>query len=75
MKDAPLKELISGDLSDDAVLAEALRQLRRHPVISQARAEVQRRADLAREQLAILPEGEAKDALLQICSELVNRAS
>ena len=73
--DAPLKELISGDLSDDAVLAEALRQLRRHPVISQARAEVQRRADLAREQLAILPEGEAKDALLQICSELVNRAS
>lgn len=73
--DAELKRLIAGDLSDDAVLADALAQLRAHPVIGQARAEVQRRADLARGYLSPLPEGAAKDALLQVCHDLVNRAS
>lgn len=73
--DAALKELISSDLSDDDTLAEALRQLRGHRVIDQARAEVQRRAEVARGYLEPLPGGAAKDALLKVCADLVNRAS
>ena len=37
------------------------------------KAEVERHADVARAHLAPLPEGEAKDALLQVCTDLVER--
>ncbi|GAB2493113.1 polyprenyl synthetase family protein [Luteococcus sediminum] len=73
--DQALKELISSDLSDDARLADALEQLRAHPVIEQARAEVQRHADLALAHLESLPDGEAKQALSRICLDLVGRSN
>jgi len=72
--DQPLKDLLAGDLSDDAALAEALAALRAHPVVEKARAEVRRHADLARQHLAPLPEGEAKQLLLQVCEDLVERS-
>ncbi|MFV0430001.1 MAG: polyprenyl synthetase family protein [Arachnia sp.] len=71
--DAALQELIAGDLSDDAELARTLAHLRQHPIIDRARAELERRADVARSRLDGLTEGEAKDALLRVCDDLVNR--
>lgn len=73
--DADLLALIDGDLSTDEALAEALAGLRAHPVMGRAKAEVERHADVARAHLAPLPDGEAKDALLQVCSDLVERTN
>lgn len=73
--DAELLALIDGDLSDDAVLADVLAQLRAHPVMERAKAEVERRADIARAHLAPLPDCEAKDALLKVCTDLVERTA
>ncbi|HJE51352.1 MAG TPA: polyprenyl synthetase family protein [Tessaracoccus flavescens] len=73
--DAALLELIDGDLSSDAALADALAGLRAHPIMGRAKAEVERRADIARGHLAPLPEGPAKDALLKVCSDLVDRTN
>lgn len=73
--DDQLKALVASDLSGDEALAKALEGLRAHPVIGQARAEVQRRADRARGSLAPLPEGPAKDALLAVCDDLVTRSA
>lgn len=71
--DAELLALLDGDLSSDAVLAEALEQLRAHPVMDGAQAAVERHAAAAREILVPLPDGNAKQALLDICDELVDR--
>ena len=53
--DARLLELLDSDLRADAALAEVLDLLRRHRCIDEARAEVRRRADLARPLLEPLP--------------------
>ena len=73
--DAELLALIDGDLSDDATLARTLGMLREHPVMQRAEAVVHEHADKARAHLADLPDGDAKDALLQVCDELVTRTS
>ncbi|MHA6512456.1 polyprenyl synthetase family protein [Tessaracoccus sp. Z1128] len=73
--DAELLALIDGDLSGDAALARVLAALRSHPVMHRAKAEVERRADLARNHLAPLPDGVAKDALLKVCTDLVDRTA
>ncbi|MHA7861080.1 polyprenyl synthetase family protein [Tessaracoccus sp. Y36] len=73
--DADLLALIDGDLSSDEDLEAALEGLKAHPVMGRAKAEVERHADIARAHLAPLPEGEAKDALLQVCTDLVERTS
>ncbi len=73
--DAALKDLVASDLSDQAKLAQALAALRGHRVIGEARAELNRRADLARSYLEPLPDGPAKDALLQTTRDLINRSS
>lgn len=73
--DAELKELLAGDLSSDEALARAIAALRSHRVIDEARAEVRRRADLARAHLAPLPDGEAKELLFKVCDDLVDRSA
>ncbi|MGA4508817.1 polyprenyl synthetase family protein [Propionibacteriaceae bacterium G1746] len=73
--DAALVARIDADLADEAELASVLAELRAHPVIEAARAEVNRRAELARGHLAVLPEGQAKDALLRVCDDIANRVS
>ncbi|MCP2377682.1 polyprenyl synthetase family protein [Cutibacterium modestum] len=73
--DAELKKMLDADLSDDAVLADVLEQLRANHVIEEARAEIQRRADRARTHLTPLPDGEAKQALDALCDEVVSRSS
>ena len=73
--DARLLELLDSDLRDDDALAEALRLLRRHPAVDQARAEVERRAEQARGLLADLPVGPARTALEELCDSVVNRSA
>ncbi|MDN5769545.1 MAG: polyprenyl synthetase family protein [Microlunatus sp.] len=73
--DARLLELLDTALQDDAELTEALRLLRRHPALDQARAEVQRRSDRARCHLTDLPAGPARDALDELCDSVVTRSA
>ena len=60
---ARLRELLSGDLTDDERLAEALRLLRVHPAMDEARARLTGCVEQARQIVATLPEGPARDAL------------
>lgn len=74
-EDARLLGLLDGDLSGDDEHAEALALLRAHPVMQAAQAEVVRWAEQAREALAPLPEGPAKDALAALCDQVVGRTA
>jgi heptaprenyl diphosphate synthase len=72
-EDADLLAALDGDLSDDAALAGVLKQLREHSVMAEA-AEVTRFwGAQARESLAGLPEGDARDALESLCDVIANR--
>ncbi|MFE0002051.1 polyprenyl synthetase family protein [[Kitasatospora] papulosa] len=73
-EDEELVELLDGDLADDARLAEALRRLRAHPALEQARRDTVRYAQEARATLAPLPECYAKAALEELCDAVVHRA-
>lgn len=73
--DQELKKLLAADLSSDDALERALQGLRANHVIGEARADIQRRADLARAHLASLPAGEHRDALAALCDEVVSRSS
>ncbi|MFJ9028305.1 polyprenyl synthetase family protein [Streptomyces sp. NPDC102274] len=72
--DLALVELLDGDLADDERLAEALRLLRAHPALEQARRDTVRYAQEARATLTPLPEGYAKSALIELCDAVVHRA-
>jgi heptaprenyl diphosphate synthase len=71
--DGRLLGLLDRGLADDADHAEALRLLRAHPAVAAAQAEVRRWAQDARDVLAPLPEGPAKDALVALCDQVVGR--
>ena len=73
--DERLRQLLSGSIEDADELAEALALMRAHPALAEARAEISRRADLAKAHLAPLPEGEAKNALLALCDQVVQRSA
>jgi heptaprenyl diphosphate synthase len=73
-EDRRLVELLDRDLSDDAAHAEALRLLRAHPALEQARRDTVRYADAARATLTPLPECSAKQALEGLCDAVVHRA-
>jgi heptaprenyl diphosphate synthase len=62
-EDERLLSLLAGDLADDALHAEALALLRRHPAMTEARAHVLAIAVEAQELLKVLPEGPVRDAL------------
>ncbi|MFB6986347.1 polyprenyl synthetase family protein [Streptomyces sp. NPDC056304] len=72
--DLELVELLDGDLSDDARHAEALRRLRAHPALEEARRDAVRYAQEARRTLAPLPDCYAKAALEELCDAVVHRA-
>nr|WP_202449661.1 polyprenyl synthetase family protein [Streptomyces sp. SID4917] len=73
-EDLALVELLDGDLADDARHAEALRRLRVHPALEQARRDTVRYAEEARATLTPLPECYAKSALVELCDAVVHRA-
>jgi heptaprenyl diphosphate synthase len=61
--DARLRELLAADLTDDALHAETLDLLRKHPAMDEARRYVLERAREAQELLKVLPDGPVKTAL------------
>jgi heptaprenyl diphosphate synthase len=67
--------LLDGDLSDDAVLAEAVTALREHPATAGAQAEARRWAVSAVECLDALPDGPAKRALRDFAEAVVARSA
>ena len=73
--DARLLELISGELTDDALHAEALDLLRRHPAMDQARAYVVDRATEAKALLGVLPAGPVREALEAFADVVATRSS
>jgi heptaprenyl diphosphate synthase len=72
--DRRLCELLDGDLTDDGRHAEALKLLRAHPALEQARRDTVRYAEEARATLAPLPDCSAKAALAGLCEAVVHRA-
>ncbi|WP_246455976.1 polyprenyl synthetase family protein [Nocardioides mesophilus] len=69
--DARLLELLEEDLTDDSLHAEALRLLRAHPAMAEARSYVQERAAEARELLTVLPDGSPVREALDAFAELI----
>ncbi|MFF4651116.1 polyprenyl synthetase family protein [Streptomyces sp. NPDC001380] len=71
--DTRLRELLDGDLADDARHAEALGLLRRHPALERARRETLQYADEARALLGRLPHCPARAALEGLCDAVAVR--
>ncbi|WP_246227601.1 polyprenyl synthetase family protein [Propioniciclava coleopterorum] len=71
--DERLLDLTSRPLDDEDEVAEALAALRAHRVMDEARAEVGRRAEVARGYLSRLPEGPAREALSALCDQVAFR--
>jgi len=71
---ARLRELLrSGDLTDDALHAEALTLLRAHPAMDRARLDLRRWAEDARNELLTLPDIPARAAFEALCDFVVSR--
>jgi heptaprenyl diphosphate synthase len=67
--------LSSGEITDDALLGEALTLLRAHPAIEESRAVVAEHAEAARALLGGLPAGAARDSLAGLCDLVVHRTA
>ncbi|MGH3347018.1 MAG: polyprenyl synthetase family protein, partial [Nocardioides sp.] len=73
--DARLRELLDGDLTDDARHAEALALLRAHPALDEARGYVIARAHEAKALLSALPEGPVRHALEEFADVVATRTA
>jgi len=71
--DARLRELLGGDLRDDARHAEALGLLRVHPALERAREQTRAVGAQARAALDRLPSSAAKAALVALVESVVER--
>lgn len=71
--DSRLKELLSGPITDEDDVQWAIKALREHPAMEQARDYVRAEADAARALLDKLPAGPARDALDQVCTRSTER--
>jgi heptaprenyl diphosphate synthase len=65
--------LDEADLSDEALLAEALALLRGHPAVAESRADVLSRAQEARNEIMALPDTPARAAFLALCDFVEKR--
>ncbi len=73
--DARLRELLGGELADDALHAEALGLLRAHPAMAEAKAYVAAEAAAAKSLLQVLPEGTVRTALEAFADVVADRSS
>ncbi|WP_408003847.1 polyprenyl synthetase family protein [Puerhibacterium puerhi] len=73
--DEDLLALLDGDLSSDAVLADAVERLRAHDVLAETRGLAVRWAREAAAELDPLPEGPVKEALVRFATALADRAA
>ena len=71
--DARLRELLGGDLRDDARHAEALGLLRAHPALDRAREQTRAVGAQALAALTPLPDSDAKAALVALVDSVVDR--
>ncbi|RJL22603.1 polyprenyl synthetase family protein [Bailinhaonella thermotolerans] len=71
--DARLRDLVTSDLTHHDRHAEALALLRENPAMARARAELQRWADRAREDILTLPDIPARAAFESLCDYVVKR--
>ncbi|WP_155884656.1 polyprenyl synthetase family protein [Actinomadura flavalba] len=71
--DARLRHLLTQDLTDDALHAEALTLLRAHPAMDRARSDLRRWAEDARDQLLTLPPLPSRDAFTGLCDYVITR--
>ena len=67
--------LLDGDLAEDAVLADLVSRLRRHPATGAARSAAARWAQEAADSLSSLPSSDAREALRDFAIALVTRTS
>lgn len=68
-----LHDLLAGDLTDDAALAEALGLLRRHPALDAARGTLREHVADARAVAEQLPAGPVREALLGLTAVVADR--
>jgi heptaprenyl diphosphate synthase len=73
--EARLRELVAAPVTDDSDHAEALRLLRSSSALTQAAEMLEVYADRARERLAVVPDGEVREALSALCDYVVTRSS
>jgi heptaprenyl diphosphate synthase len=74
--DERLRDLLSrGGLTDDSQHAEALALLRAHPAMGAARADLRRWSDIARAEVAGLPDIPARGAFEMMCDFVMGRSS
>ncbi len=73
--DARLLDLLAADLTDDALHAEALRLLRAHSAMAEARAYVINLAGEAKALLKVLPEGSVRSALEAFADVVATRTA
>ncbi|WP_225992931.1 polyprenyl synthetase family protein [Actinomadura rudentiformis] len=71
--DARLRELLTQDLTDDTLHAEALALLRAHPAMDRARTDLRRWAEDARAELETLPDIPVRAAFTGLCDYVVSR--
>ncbi len=72
--DAELKALLTGDLTDDVALRDALAGLRSHPAMAQAQQTLVGQVDRARAVAGELPDGEVRSALLDLSDYVLARS-
>lgn len=73
--DARLKDLVSRPLSDESEVLEALKLLRAHPALEEARDFVRGQADAAQQLLSVLPPSTSRQALEDLCQVVIERMS
>ena len=73
--DARLREILSAPITDEAVVASTLSQLRTHKALANAREVLKEYADRARSELGVLPAGPARDALFSLCEAIITRTA
>ena len=73
--DNELKKILSAPITDEAIVESTLATLRTHKAMEQSRALVQRYADEAKALLNSLPDGAAKNALINLSDAVITRTS
>ena len=73
--DHELKKILSGPITDEAVVTRTLAELRTHVALEASRRLLKQYADEAQLDLNDLPDGPAKRALIELCETIITRTS
>jgi len=73
--DAELRAILAAPITDESVVASTIKVLRTHSAMDNAKTILKNYADQARGEIADLPAGPAKDALLKLCDAIITRSA